>query len=379
MTNIIYSRKITDTEGHNLSINLLKETFKGAINIRKSLEAHKKKIAYFFIDPLLNGFEAANEFYFNVLECQSIDKINTYKSGASPIQALTDAKELIDGGLYDAVFVFGHEPLLTNKKIYGKNEVTKAMNIFEEQSIIQCYNEIAHTLCSRLGLSEKEFMALSDKLFLNYRKTYQHVTGMEVSDDRGRQLDDQHGDLFKLTDCANPNIDFSGGVILVNDEVASLLQIPAKDKIRVTGANYSMVEGSPEKIDAIVGKKDNLFPHLRNAFLQAQTHSSIDIAAEFQNGNLFLEVYTCYPPVPIAFLLTTGLITNIDQLPDLLETHEMTITGGMNLARAPWNNPALNGMIDMYHKMRECTKRYGLVHGNGGIAETQGVVILEKN
>ncbi|OLN28807.1 hypothetical protein DSOL_3884 [Desulfosporosinus metallidurans] len=50
----------------------------------------------------------------------------------------------------------------------------------------------------------------------------------------------------------------------------------------------------------------------------------------------------------------------------------------MNFARAPWNNPALNALIDMCKAMRKGVKNYGLVHGNGGIGEIQGVAILER-
>ncbi len=378
MLNIIYSGKITDIRGGQICNKVLQETFKEAIELHRKLLSNNKKIAYFFIDPLLNSFEAANQFYFGVFECETIGKINTYKSGASPIQALADAKELIECGLYDAVLIFGYEPLLTNKQIFGKEAVTKAMSIFEDHSIIQCYNEMAHRLCRELGLTEKEFVRLFDQLFMNYYKTYKRVAESEISQDRGRKLDDHHGDLFKLTDCANPNIDFSGGMILANEDTANFLQIPEKDKIKVSGVKYFSVEGSPQRIDNIVGKKEhNIFPHLRNAFLQAQGQSKINVVEEFKKRNLYLEVYTCYPPVPIAFLTATGMIETIDQLPELLEGYEITITGGMNFARAPWNNPALNGIIDMYQKLQEGTVSYGLVHGNGGIGETQGVAILE--
>ncbi|MGO4889896.1 hypothetical protein ACJ2A9_19285 [Anaerobacillus sp. MEB173] len=378
MVNLIYSGKYTNVEACQISNDILKETFQEAMAIHKTLLLHNKKIAYFFIDPLLNAFEAANQFYFNIFECKAISKINTYKSGASPIQALADAKELIESGLYDAVFLFGHEPLLTTKRVYGKEAVTKAMSIFDSHTIIQCYNELAHKLCDELELSEDRFMQLSDQLYSNYLRTYTRVTGYEVSKLRGRALDELHADLFKLTDCANPNIDFSGGLILANDESATLLQISPKDRITVSGVSYAMVAGSPEKISEIVGTKDNIFPHLRTAFQQAEQQSNIKVIEHLYNRNLYLESYTCYPPVPIALLLVSGIISSIDELPHFLDQYDITITGGMNLAKAPWNNPALNGMIEMYQKLKKGPVSYGLVHGNGGIGEVQGIAIFER-
>lgn len=183
---IIYSEKLTDRVGNKLTPERLKEVFKEAITINRKLSDHHKRVAYFFIDPLLNSFEAANDFYFGILGCHSIAKINTYKSGASPLQALFDAKELIDQDLYDAVFIFGYEPLLTNKQVYGKEVIKQAMDIFRGQSILECYNLISHRMCAELGISKEFFFQLTDGLYRNYQKTYAKNTGQDVAYDRGR-------------------------------------------------------------------------------------------------------------------------------------------------------------------------------------------------
>ncbi|WP_088225274.1 hypothetical protein [Desulfosporosinus sp. FKB] len=377
MATIIYSEKYSDCEGNQVTPEGLKEIFREAIAINKILSSNKKRIAYFFIDPLLNSFEAANDFYFNIMGCHSIDKIHTYKSGASPVQALYDAKELINENLYDAIFIFGYDPLLTNKQLYGKDIVKQAMDIFKSKSIIECYNLAAHKMCEELGISKEYFLELSDQLYRNYRKTYAQKIGREVSYDRGRFLDDLKGDLFRITDCANPNVDFAGGVILVNDRTANLLNIPS-GRVKVSGAKYRMVKGIPEGIGQLVGQKGNLFAHLKSSFLEAQRQAKIDVLKEFKRGNLYLELYTCYPPIPLAFLLTTNMVENPWELPEFLSNHEITITGGMNFARAPWNNPALNALIEMCAAMKKGDIKYGLIHGNGGIGEVQGVAILER-
>ncbi len=377
MANIIYSEKLTDKEGNRITQEVLKEVFKDAIMINKKLTSDNKRTAYFFIDPLLNSFEAANNFYFRILECNSIGKINTYKSGASPVQALFDAKELINNDLYDAIFIFGYEPLLTDKQVYGKEVIKSAMDIFNGRSILECYNLISHKMCEELGISQDFFFQLTDGLYRNYLRTYTKNTGGEVPYDRGRNLSDLNGDLFRITDCANPNIDFAGGVIIVNDKTADFLNIK-NERVKVSGVKYSMVSGIPENIDKIVGDKDNIFTHLRSSFLEAQNQAKIKVIEELKNNNLLLELYTCYPPIPLAFLLTTKMVDSILELPEFLFNYEITITGGMNFARAPWNNPALNGLIEMCQRMNNGNAKYGLVHGNGGIGEIQGVAILER-
>ncbi len=70
-----------------------------------------------------------------------------------------------------------------------------------------------------------------------------------------------------------------------------------------------------------------------------------------------MEAYTCYPVVPLAFLLASGIASSPKEIPVLLQRLEITVTGGMNLARAPWNNPALNAMVTMYKRLRHGSHR----------------------
>lgn len=375
---IIYSLKVSSVIEDELEDDILKESFKDAILINKKLHENNKRVAYFFIDPLINNFEAANNFYFNILECNSISKINTYKSGASPIQALYDAKELIDNNLYDAIFIFGKELLLSDMK-NNREDVKKAMNIFETKSLIECYNLLAHRLCEEIDLSKEKFKELSDILYDNYIRASKKDNESINMHSRGRVLEDINADLFKLTDCANPNIDFAGGIIVSNSETAKLLAIDSREIIKVIGCKYNMTQGLPETIDKIVGKRDRLFPHLKEAFTYAQGESKVDVSVEYKNDNLLMEVYTCYPPIPIGFLLATELVKDINDVGEFLDKHQITVSGGLNLARAPWNNPALNGLIEVCKKMKNDSYPYGLVHGNGGIGEVQGIAILELN
>ena len=64
------------------------------------------------------------------------------------------------------------------------------------------------------------------------------------------------------------------------------------------------------------------------------------------------------------------------ELAELLDNYEVTVTGGMNLARAAWNNPSLNALVVMHEKILKNNCGIGLVHGNGGLGYKQGVVIL---
>jgi hypothetical protein len=291
---------------------------------------------------------------------------------------MTDACELIKHDLYDAVFIFGYDPLLSDTRNYGKDTIKKAMEIFENFSLIQCYDRLARQLCRQTNISDDTFRELADLLFDNYCRTFYNRSGTAGAFPRGKNLQDLGSDLFCLTDCANPNIDFAGGLVVANHRTAEQLNIPEHKRMNVAGSGYAVVKGSPEAIDRITGDDNDLFAHLKDAFMRAQAEAQIDVVREFDAKNLLLEAYTCYPPIPIAFLLVTGLVRSINEIGAFLRDHKITVTGGMNIARAPWNNPALNALIEMAQLLSHSCCRYGLVHGNGGIGEAQGITILER-
>jgi len=90
-----------------------------------------------------------------------------------------------------------------------------------------------------------------------------------------------------------------------------------------------------------------------------------------------LEAYTCYPVVPLAFLLHSGLVRDMAAVPGLLRDFEVTVTGGLNLARAPWNNTTLNSMVVATQLLRgRGPKKLAGIHGNGSLGYQQGFLLL---
>jgi hypothetical protein len=79
--------------------------------------------------------------------------------------------------------------------------------------------------------------------------------------------------------------------------------------------------------------------------------------------------------VPIAFLLATGLARDTDDVKRLLRAHPVTISGGLNLGRAPWNNSTLSTLIQATEMIRAGTPVIG-VHTNAALGYKQGFAIL---
>ncbi|MCV6612267.1 MAG: hypothetical protein OIF55_15965 [Amphritea sp.] len=297
---------------------------------------------------------------------------NHFRSGCAPIEALARARELISSDQQQAVVISGKDLLRSG---YERQERLDLMAVYgPDYPLTKAYNELAEQFIHRHDSSAELFQNLAHHLFENYKCSFRNV----VSDDLAADLlpDERWYNnitpLFRGVDCANPLIDFTGRVLLCNPEIADLLTIPASERVIVEGVGLGFLPGDGKQhVEDIVS-----YDHLQQAYQSACEQASVDFAEQFRQGNALLETYTCYPVVPMAFLLASGLVDLLEQIPEFLEQHRITITGGMNLAKGPWNNPALNSLIEMYHQLSDSKETIGAVHGNGGLGYKQGVAIL---
>lgn len=293
-----------------------------------------------------------------------------FQSGCAPILALARAREMLAEGTAQAVLIRGDEPLRTG---YDPQKRRELMRIYGDVSIPEAYTRLARLQMQRLGLEPLAYRRLADALLDNYARTARR-RGLEARSARGEQAATS---LFRFADCANPNLDFSGAVLLGTARAAAALDPPADAFAKLLAVAVECVDDGPEHLARIVD-----YPHLEQAYGRACDQAGLDFAARFGAGEALLEAYTCFPPVPLGLLLATGIAPDPAALEPVLARHEITVTGGMNLAGAPWNNPALHGVIVMWERMtsspeaRRVGRRVGLVHGNGGVGGYQGVAVI---
>ncbi len=307
------------------------------------------------IDPLKEGWDTTL-------------RTNHFRSGSGPIEALSLAHELIGTGQAQAVVIEGEDLLRTE---YGGEERLRMMSVYgADYPLTTAYADVAKAFMAMHGMSERRFKWTAELLYENYEKTYYKTQPKKPRDAKWYT---PLNDLFRGVDCANPNVDFSGRLIIASESVAHKCGILKEHRIELIGVGIGKTADGPKHIDDIAR-----YEHLKQAYFQACETAGVDFTKEFISGNGLLEVYTCYPVVPMAFLLASEMVSSVEDMPAFLESHEITVTGGMNLARAPWNNPSLNAIIVMYHKMKTDPVRFGAVHGNGGLGFGQGVAILSK-
>ncbi len=294
-----------------------------------------------------------------------------FRSGCAPIEAVCRARALILSGDEGAVLIRGKDLLRTG---YTSSERREAMAIFDaEVPLMESYDQLASVFARKQGLSETHFIALRDALFENYWRTF------STSDIDARRPAaswfNSVTPLFRGVDCANPVVDFEGAVLLVSQSVCRDMQLDEDVGVGVLAAeSVTLDQDGPQAIESISN-----YQHLKTVSNNLMLDGQRSLSDLFERDQLKLDLYTCFPVVPLACLLSTGIVDSPNKLEAFLKRHPITQTGGMNLARAAWNNPALNGLISMFESLQQesdTTQSFGLVHGNGGLGYKQGLVLL---
>jgi len=338
----IASDKIVDDEG----------SFSKTNKILNLAHHNKLKIETLVITPLSHPWDTPL-------------KKNEFKSGASAIAAIDYAKKILRSKKFDVVVIEGRDAL---KSGYEKKFRNTCMELYEHNSTpLDGYERLTKVFLEQNKISESEYFNLRDKTFINLAKTWNGPLPHE-------KWFEPLTHYFRGVDCANPNIDFAGRIILAGPRVSNILKTLKKDMIEVAGNSSIKL-----KVDGLESlEKVKNYRHLNRAFKMACNEAKINFANLLQKKTALMEVYTCYPVVPLGFLLSTKLSSR-KNLSHFLETTPLTITGGLNLAKAPWNLTSLNALIEMRQKLIRSKKiKYGLVHGNGSLGNQQGITILRS-
>ncbi|MGH1373429.1 MAG: hypothetical protein ACRBBW_15420 [Cellvibrionaceae bacterium] len=293
-----------------------------------------------------------------------------FRSGCGPIEAIKVAYDLIASGEEGAVLIEGRDFLRSE---YGSEQRRDAMSIYPDgPALTEAYDQLTQHYLTKNGLTISQFLQLRDLLFENHWRCFSAKT--KGAKRPSAKWFESITELFRGVDCANPVIDFDGKLLLCSRSVAADLRLPEDQLVTIVDVALGSVEGDgPAYADDIAR-----YQHLSSAVHTIETSLNTTVKSLFERG-LLLDLYTCYPVVPIACLRALGLATTYAELLEFIEKNDITQTGGMNLARGAWNNPALNGLVAMYETLsnqRVDQRSHGLVHGNGGLGYRQGLVLM---
>lgn len=295
---------------------------------------------------------------------------NQFKSGASAMGAIDKARKLLSSKKADIVVIKGSDFLKTG---YEKGAREGFMKLYKNKfTAMDGYDKLVPHFLKVHKVSEKDFFTVRDALFENYFRTWKEIKpDATLPDDRWFQPITKY---FRGVDCANPNIDYQGQIILASDKTADSLKVPKKNRVEILGNAF--IKLNVDGFESL--PKVAPYLHLKKVIDKALKESKINFKAEFLKGKAFLDAYTCYPVVPMGLLLRLGLVKTVHEIPELLKWHEITVTGGLNLGKAAWNLTSLNAIIVMREKILSSKTKLGLVHGNGSLGNQQGITLLSR-
>lgn len=322
------------------------------------LAAAKKeslKISYLNLETLADTWEAPV-------------KDGHFRSGCGPLEALAQAANLIRFTEADLVVIQGEDKIKTG---YTAEERSQLMQVYgPDYPLTQAYNDLAKQFCYQQQLSVNDFKLLRDALFENYQASAPQA---EVEP----RWFEEVTDLFRGVDIANPYTDFSGCLLVGTKKLAKQLasqEITGQQPIQLAGIGLGLAQGDGQPyIEELAS-----YWHLKKAIYYANLEAGVNFVEKFNQQQALLEAYTCYPVVPLGLLLEGRFVNSWQEIPAYLKNHPLTLSGGMNLNRAPWNLPALRGLIQMHQRLQTSQQKLGGVQGNGGLGYKQGFAILKR-
>lgn len=322
---------------------------------RKRLEARGARLREYRIAPLAFGWKAPlPEGYL--------------KSACAPIEALIAARRDIEAGTVDAVVISGVDHIKSD--FAGRPGARdRLMRAYGELTFLAAFDLVADAFRKRVSMALSKFDDLADRLFENYWATWSTLQPRaDRPDDRWFAKVTTH---FRGVDCANPNVDFDGALLVTTPDHALAAGCDPAHIVEIRGvALEQRCEDGIEHIPDIVA-----YDHLRAAYDAACRQAGLDIGKLLLDDRARIEIYTCFPVVPIAFLLSTRLASDGDDMRRFLRDRPVTITGGLNLGRAPWNNSTLNAIVQATEMIRSDTPIIG-IHSNAALGYNQGFTVL---
>ncbi len=139
-----------------------------------------------------------------------------FKSGAAVMAALNKARKLVTDDKADLVLIKGQDFLKTG---YERGEREKFMKLYRKKfTPLDGYNKLVPLFLKQHNISEKDYFIIRDALFDNYKRTF-----LKTHPESALPHEKWFEPLtkyFRGVDCANPNIDYSGQLVLSGKQMA---------------------------------------------------------------------------------------------------------------------------------------------------------------
>jgi hypothetical protein len=328
---------------------------------RKQLKDRDYRVAEFEISSSTDGWQS--DLPPHRLRC-----------ACAPLIAVNQGRQLMANGEIDAVVVQGREHLKSDFQ-GRRDERNRLMKIYGEGKvgILDGYETLAQAFLTHWGVSAADFKRTSEAIFENHWQVWQ-----KMNPSAERPADgwfDPVTPMFRGVDCANPSVDYDGCLVMVSEDVLRHTDFGQKSYSHIIGCDVEQqTEDGPEFVEQIVS-----YDHISKSFSEACRQAGLDFCKLFKDGEALLDIYTCYSVVPMGFLLATGLVDDYKDIADFAARYPLTVTGGLNLSKAPWNNTTVQALATLFHALKsDQTPDVAGVHSVGALGYLQAFAILQE-
>jgi len=325
------------------------------------LTAQNARIVEFEISTSTDGWQS--ELPENRLRC-----------ACAPMIAISQGRQMMAAGEIDAIVIRGREHLKSDFE--GRKAArNRLLQIYGEGkgAVLDGYESLAQAFLRHWNISADDFRRTSEIIFENHWRVWQ-----ERNPQAQRPAEAWFNPitpLFRGVDCANPSVDFDGCLVIVSDEFLATTDFGRTSYSEITGCDVQQqTEDGPEFVEQIVS-----YDHIRTSQENACAQANIDFNKLFLENKALLDIYSCYSVVPMGYLLATGLVRDFGGIPDFAARYPLTVTGGLNLARAPWNNTTMQSIATLFHDLKSPqTPDIAGIHSVGALGYLQGFLILQE-
>lgn len=158
---------------------------------------------------------------------------NQFKSGASAMAAVNQARKLLEAKKADVVVIKGADLLRSG---YTREERESYMKLYNKKyTPLDGYTKLVPPFLKCFGIKEAQFKQISSALFENYARTWQGP----LPESRWFAPVTKY---FRGVDCANPNIDYSGQIVITDEAHADLLRIPNSERVSILGNAFTKLQ-----------------------------------------------------------------------------------------------------------------------------------------
>ncbi|MEM0985683.1 MAG: acetyl-CoA acetyltransferase [Pseudomonadota bacterium] len=155
-------------------------------------------------------------------------------------------------------------------------------------------------------------------------------------------------DPFLKWHVAQDAVNLSAAVLLMDEEKADALGIPAEKRVYLHGAG--------EATDSNISER----PKVDGSWaMDVALNRAFDQAGRTQADIALFDLYSCFPCAVMSACSVMGIEETNDPRP-------LTVTGGLPFFGGPGNNYSMHGIASMAERLRAAPGQFGLVLANGG-------------